>query len=171
MRKNKRTAEVRLYRWLKRKTTPEDAWRRMSLQEIAEKVKCSPSTVSRVLPGVVSQLLGCSLDEARRRCIDAHHLRSGRLVSEEIEILKKLRTQDPPASYLTCSWIFGVSPFTIQRYCKKLGLGGSGAPYYKSDVVLPDDVTQRLKVHKKIRREAANKRRFAKFERQFDAFL
>ena len=169
MKKDKLTAEVRLYRWLKRKTTPEDAWRTMSLHQIAEKVKCSPSTVSRLLPGVVSQLLGCSLDEARRRCIDAHHLRSGRLVSEEIEILKKLRTQDPPASYFTCAGIFGVSSSTIQRYCKKLGLGGSGTPYYKSDVVLPDDVTERLKTHKKIRREAADKRCSAKLERQFDA--
>ena len=135
------------------------------------KVKCSPSTVSRLLPRVVSQLLGCSLDEARQCCIKAHHLRSGRLVSEEIEILKQLRTQDPPASHFTCAMIFGVSPFTIQRYCKKLGLGGSGTPYYKSDVVLPDDVTERLKTHKKIRREATNKRRAAKLERQFDAFL
>ena len=92
-------------------------------------------------------------------------------MSEEIEILKQLRTQDPPASYLTCAGIFGVSPFTIQRYRQKLGLGGSGAPYYKSDVVLPDDVTERLKTHKKIRREATNKRRAAKLERQFDAFL
>ena len=159
MRKNKLTAEVRLYRWLKRKTTPEDAWRTMSLQQIAEKVKCSRSTVSRLLPGVVSQLKGCSLDEARQRCIEAHHLRSGRLVSEEIEILKKLRQKDPPASYLTCAMIFGVSSSTIQRYCKKLGFGGSGTPYYKSDVVLPHDVTERLKTHKKIRREVANKRR------------
>ena len=171
MKKDKLTAEVRLYRWLKRKTTPKDAWRTMSLQQIAEKAKCSPSTVSRLLPRVISQLLGCSLDEARRRCIDAHHLRSGKLTFEEIEILKKLRTKDPPASYLTCVGIFGVSSSTIQRYCKKLGLGGSGTPYYKSDVVLPDDVTERLKIHKKIRREAANKRRSAKLERQFDAFL
>ena len=159
MRKNKLTAEVRLYRWLKRKTTPEDAWRTMSLQQIAEKVKCSRSTVSRLLPGVVSQLKGCPLDEARQRCIEAHHLRSGRLVSEEIEILKKLRQKDPPASYLTCTMIFGVSSSTIQRYCKKLGLGGSGTSYYKSDVALPHDVTERLKTHKKIRREVANKRR------------
>ena len=161
MRKNKLTAEVRLYRWLKRKTTPEDAWRTMSLQQIAEKVKCSRSTVSRLLPGVVSQLKGCPLDEARQRCIEAHHLRSGRLVSEEIEILKKLRLKDPPASYLTCTMIFGVSSSTIQRYCKKLGLGGSGTSYYKSDVALPHDVTERLKTHKKIRREVANKRRFS----------
>ena len=161
MRKNKLTAEVRLYRWLKRKTTPEDAWRTMSLQQIAEKVKCSRSTVSRLLPGVVSQLKGCPLDEARQRCIEAHHLRSGRLVSEEIEILKKLRQKDPPASYLTCTMIFGVSSSTIQRYCKKLGLGGSGTSYYKSDVALPHDVTERLKTHKKIRREVANKRRFS----------
>ena len=161
MRKNKLTAEVRLYRWLKRKTTPEDAWRPMSLQQIAEKVKCSRSTVSRLLPGVVSQLKGCPLDEARQRCIEAHHLRSGRLVSEEIEILKKLRLKDPPASYLTCAMIFGVSSSTIQRYCKKLGLGGSGTSYYKSDVALPHDVTERLKTHKKIRREVANKRRFS----------
>ena len=161
MRKNKLTAEVRLYRWLKRKTTPEDAWRTMSLQQIAEKVKCSRSTVPRLLPGVVSQLKGCPLDEARQRCIEAHHLRSGRLVSEEIEILKKLRLKDPPASYLTCAMIFGVSSSTIQRYCKKLGLGGSGTSYYKSDVALPHDVTERLKTHKKIRREVANKRRFS----------
>ena len=93
--KNKLTAEVRLYRWLKRKTTPEDAWRTMSLQQIAEKVKCSRSTVSRLLPGIVSQLKGCPLDEARQRCIEAHHLRSGRLVSEEIEILKKITTERP----------------------------------------------------------------------------
>ena len=92
-------------------------------------------------------------------------------MSEEIEILKQLRTKNPPASYLTCSWIFGVSAFTIQRYCTKHGLGGSGAPYYKSDVVLPQDVTERLKVHKKIRRKAANKRRSAKFEYQFDASI
>ena len=131
----------------------------MSLQQIAEKVERSRSTVSRLLPGVVSQLKGCSLDEARQRCIEAHHLRSGRLVSEEIEILKKLRQKDPPASYLTCAKIFGVSSSTIQRYCKKLGFGGSGTPYYKSDVVLPHDVTERLKTHKKIRREVANKRR------------
>ena len=92
------TAEVRLYRWLNRKTTPPDAWRTLSLEQLAEKARCSTSMVSRKLPKVVAKLKDISLDEAEQLVDDVMNVRRCRLLDWEVEILEHLRKKDPPVS-------------------------------------------------------------------------
>ena len=115
------TAEVRLYRWLKRKTTPPDAWKTLSLDQLAKKARCSKSMVSRKLPKVVAKLNGISLAEAEKLVDDVMNVRQCRLLDWEIEILKELRKKDPPVSMFRLSFIFGVSKKNISDICNALG--------------------------------------------------
>ena len=117
------TAEVRLYRWLKRKTTPPDAWKTLSFYQLAKKARCSKSMVSRKLPKVVAKLNGISLDEAEKLVDDVMNVRRCRLLDWEIEILKELRKKDPPVSMFRLSFIFGVSKKNISDICNALGIG------------------------------------------------
>ena len=92
------TAEIRLYHWLKRKTTPPDAWRTLSLEQLAEKARCSKSMVSRKLPKVVAKLKAVPLNEAEKLVDDVMNVRRCRLLDWEVEILEHLRKKDPPVS-------------------------------------------------------------------------
>ena len=103
------TSEVRLYRWLKRKTTAPDAWKTLSFYQLAKKARCSKSMVSRKLPKVVAKLKEIPLDEAEKLVDDVLNVRQCRLLDWEIEILKELRKKDPPVSMFRLSFIFGVS--------------------------------------------------------------
>ena len=117
------TAEVRLYRWLNRKTTPPDAWRTLSLEQLAEKARCSKSMVSRKLPKAVAKLNRISLNEAETLVDDVMNVRRCRLLDWEVEILEHLRKKDPPVSMFRLSMIFGVSEKNISDICNSLGLG------------------------------------------------
>ena len=97
------TAETRLYRWLKRKTTPADAWRTLSVKQLAEKARCSTSQVSRTLPRVVAKLNDISLDEAETAVADVMAVRRCRLLDWGNRTL-----ETPPISGATCL-VFSLS--------------------------------------------------------------
>lgn len=132
MPKSPTTAEVRLYRWLKRRTTPPDAWQHLTLDELAEKVHCSKSQVSRILPSVVAQLNSIPLDEAEKWVADVMAVRRGHLLDFEIQIISVLRKQESPVSYPRLSKMFGVSEKQIADVCKKFRrrAAGSGTAHY-----------------------------------------
>ena len=142
------TAEVRLYRWLKRKTTAPDAWKTLSLDQLAKKARCSKSMVSRKLPKAVAKLNGISLDAAEKLVDDVLNVRQCRLLDWEIEILKELRKKDPPVSMFRLSLIFGVSRKNISDVCNALGIGrqrGIGNPYWGSkDTLIPEEFRHRI---------------------------
>ena len=142
------TAEVRLYRWLNRKTTPPDAWRTLSLEQLAEKARCSTSMVSRKLPKAVAKLKDISLDEAEQLVDDVLNVRRCRLLDWEVEILEHLRKKDPPVSMFRLSLIFGVSEKNISDICNSLGLGmqrGIGALYWGSfESLMPEEFRHRI---------------------------
>ena len=142
------TAEVRLYRWLKRKTTTPDAWKTLSLDQLAKKARCSKSMVSRKLPKVVAKLNGISLDAAEKLVDDVLNVRQCRLLDWEIEILKELRKKDPPVSMFRLSLIFGVSIKNISDICNSLGLGrqrGIDTFYSGSlDALIPEEFRHRI---------------------------
>lgn len=126
-----------MYRWLKRKTTPADAWKQMSLDELAKKAHCSKSQVSRILPRVVAQLDAISIDEAEKRVADVMSVRRGHLLNFEIQIIRQLREREKPVTYPRLSSIFGVSIKQIADVCKKFGrnaaICGTGWYYRCSD--------------------------------------
>ena len=115
------TAEVRLYRWLNRKTTPPDVWKTLSLKQLAEKARCSRSMVSRKLPKVVAKLKAVPLDEAEKLVDDVMNVRRCRLLDWEVEILEHLRKKDPPVSMFRLSLIFGVSEKNISDHLQFVG--------------------------------------------------
>ena len=142
------TSEVRLYRWLKRKTTPPDAWKTLSLDQLAKKARCSKSMVSRNLPNAVAKLKGIPLDEAEKLVDDVMNVRRCRLLDWEIKIIKELRKKDPPVSMFRLSMIFRVSEKNISDVCKASGLGaqlGTGGSYWGSlDALLPEEFRHRI---------------------------
>ena len=162
------TAEIRLYRWLKRKTTPPDAWKTLSLEQLAEKARCSTSMVSRKLPKVVAKLKAVPLDEAEKLVDDVMNVRRCRLLDWEVEILEQLRKKDPPVSMFRLSLIFGVSEKNISDLCNSLGLGtqrGIGASYWGSrDTLISQEFRYRIpeiQQNVEIRRELRKKHRRA----------
>ena len=162
------TAEIRLYRWLKRKTTPPDAWKTLSLEQLAEKARCSRSMVSRKLPKVVAKLNRLSLDKAEKLVDDVMNVRRCRLLDWEAEILEQLRKKDPPVSMFRLSMIFGVSEKNISDICNSLGLGtqrGIGASYWGSrDTLISQEFRYRIpeiQQNVEIRRELRKKHRRA----------
>ena len=162
------TAEVRLYRWLKRKTTAPDAWKTLSLDQLAEKARCSKSMVSRKLPKAVAKLKGISLAEAEKLVDDVMDVRQCRLIDWEIGILKELRKKDPPVSMFRLSVIFGVSEKNISDICNSLGLGrerGIGNFYsVSSNTLIPEEFRHRIpeiEQNVEIRRELREKHRRA----------
>ena len=142
------TSEVRLYRWLKRKTTPPNAWKTLPLDQLAEKARCSKSMVSRNLPKVLAKLKKISLDEAEKLVDDVMNVRRCRLLDWEIEIIKELRKKDPPVSMFRLSVIFGVSVKNISDICKASGLGRErGIGYFYcgiSDTLIPEEFHHRI---------------------------
>ena len=142
------TSEVRLYRWLKRKTTAPDAWKTLSLDQLAKKARCSKSMVSRKLPQVVAKLKEIPLDEAEKLVDDVLNVRQCRLLDWEVEILKELRKKDPPVSMFRLSLIFGVSIKNISDICNSLGLGrqrGIDTFYSGSlDALIPEEFRHRI---------------------------
>ena len=162
------TAEVRLYRWLNRKTTPPDVWKTLSLKQLAEKARCSRSMVSRKLPKVVAKLKAVPLDEAEKLVDDVMNVRRCRLLDWEVEILEHLRKKDPPVSMFRLSLIFGVSEKNISDLCNSLGLGtqrGIGASYWGSrDTLISQEFRYRIpeiQQNVEIRRELRKKHRRA----------
>ena len=162
------TAEVRLYRWLNRKTTPPDVWKTLSLKQLAEKARCSRSMVSRKLPKVVAKLKAVPLDEAEKLVDDVMNVRRCRLLDWEVEILEQLRKKDPPVSMFRLSLIFGVSEKNISDICNSLGLGtqrGIGASYWGSrDTLISQEFRYRIpeiQQNVEIRRELRKKHRRA----------
>lgn len=133
----KLTAEIRLYRWLKRKNTPADAWKQMSLDELAAKAHCSKSQVSRTLPSVVAQLHSISRDAAETLIREVMAVRRGQLIDFEIQIIRQLRSREKPVSYPRLAKMFRVSTKQIAAVCKKFRLSvaecGVGWNYRCSD--------------------------------------
>ena len=130
------TAEERLYRWLKRKTTPVDAWQQMTIEELAAKMRCSTSQISRSLPKAVARLEGISLDAAEKRVRDVMRVRQGRLVDFEVEIILELRSLKTPPSYDAIAETFGVSERRVLTLCGQHGKDGVGGYYYSPEDVL-----------------------------------
>ena len=132
-----KTAEERLYHWLKRKTTPADMWKRMTMAELAAKVQCSTSQVSRSLPKAVARLEGISLDTAEKLVNDVMSVRRGHLIDFEVQIIIELRRREKPVTYPRLSKMFGVSTKQIADVCKKFQLRaaecGTGWYYGCSD--------------------------------------
>ena len=168
------TAETRLYRWLKRKTTPADAWRTMSVKQLAEKARCSTSQVSRTLPRVVAKLNDISLDEAETAVADVMAVRRCRLLDWEIELLKRLRSQEPPVSYFRLALLLGVAEKQIADISNALGLGfstqGCGS-MYQGKQIIPEEFQHRipeLQAHvesrSKLRQKHKNAARLARLK-------
>lgn len=144
-----KTAEERLYRWLKRKTTPIGVWRQTTLEELAVKVHCSKSQVSRSLPKAVARLEGISLDAAEKLVEDVMSVRRGHLIDFEIRIILQLRDREKPVTYPRLSKIFGVSTKQIADVCKKFQLSavecGTGGDYSCSDEeLIPEAFRDRI---------------------------
>lgn len=142
------TAEGRLYRWLKRKTTPAGTWKRMTQAELGAKVRCSKSQISRVLPRVVAKLNSIPLEDAAKLVSDVMAVRRGRLLDFEVEVLRALRQKEPPVSYFRLSFLFGVSEEQISTVCRDIGLCssklGDGSSYWSRDALIPADFQHRL---------------------------
>ena len=163
--KGQKTAEARLYKWLKRKTTPADTWKRMTQAELGAKVGCSKSQICRVLPQVVAKLEGISLSEAKKFVSDLMEVRRGRLVDFEVEILRELRQKDPPVSYFSLSCLFEVSEEHISAVCKDIGLCyarlGYGSSYSLiGNALIPEAFHHRLadlKENAAIRKQLSEK--------------
>lgn len=130
------TAEERLYRWLKRKTTSVDAWKQMSLTELAAKVHCSTSQVSRSLPKAVARLEGISLDAAAKRVGDVIRVRQGCLLDFEVEMILELRSLKNPPSYDAIAQAFAVSERRILTVCMQHGKDGVSGYYHPPADVL-----------------------------------
>ena len=146
------TAEERLYRWLKRKTTPADAWKQMSIKALSAKVRCSMSQVSRSLPKAVARLEGISLDVAEKRVSDAIRVRQGRLVDFEVEMILELRSLKNPPSYTSIANAFAVSERRVITVCLQAGREGLSGYYHSSRNVLSLIDSDRIaELHENIR--------------------
>ena len=130
-----KTAEERLYRWLKRKTTPRKAWQQMTIEELAAKIRCSTSQISRSLPKSVARVEGIPFDAAAKRVGDVIRVRQGRLVDFEVEMILELRSLKDPPSYASIADAFAVSERRVLTLCKQHGINGAFG-YYDS----PGDV-------------------------------
>lgn len=177
----KLTAEIRLYRWLKRKTTPPDAWQHLSLAELAAKARCSTSQVSRTLPKAVAKLHAISLDAAEKWVHDVMRVRRGHLIDFEIKILKALRKEQPPFSYRRLASLFEVSEKQIADISQSLALGakcGVGVSSFGSlKTLIPQEFHHcipQLQANAEIRRKLREKQRVCaakRVQRESQAWL
>lgn len=149
-----KTAEDRLYKWLKRKTTPAEAWKEMTQAELAAIVRTSKSQICRVLPKVVAKLNDIPIDEAKKLVSDLMAVRRGHLLNFEVEMIIELRSLKKPASV---SWIASqicVSEKQVRAVCKRFGVDGvRGYSYWHSDLtdLLPEGFNQREQLNENIR--------------------
>jgi len=108
----------------------------MTMEELAAKVKCSTSQVSRSLPKAVARLEGISLDVAEKRVADTIRVRQGCLVDFEVEMILELRTLKDPPSYASIAQAFAVSQRRVITVCMQHGRDGVCGYYYSSRNVL-----------------------------------
>lgn len=146
------TAEERLFKWLKRKTTPPDAWKQMSIKELAAKMQCSTSQLSRSLPRTIARLEGMSLAAAEKLVGNVLRVRQGRLLGFEIEIIHELRSLTNPPSYESIAQTFAVSERRVLTICRHHGKAGVSGYYHSPEDVLAlvesDHITE---LHENIR--------------------
>ena len=83
---------------------PSEAWKTLSLEQLAEKERCSQSMVSRNLPKAVAKLKEVSLNEAEKLVDDVMNVRRCRLLDWEIEIIEHLCKKDPSVSMFRLSF-------------------------------------------------------------------
>lgn len=171
--KQHKTVEARLYHWLKRKTTPVDAWKQMSIKALAKKVQCSTSQVSRSLPKAIARLEGLSIDDAEKLVSDLMRVRQGGLVDFEIEMIRQIRQIDKPPSIWCIANIFCVSAKQVRTVCKRFGVDGArGYTYWSHDLadLIPEGINRQqfdenIKIRKQLRekhRKIGNDLRFQK---------
>ena len=158
---NQKTAEDRLYKWLKRKTTPINAWKRMTMAQLGAKVRCSKSQICRVLPQVVAKLDGISLEEAAKLVDDVMKVRRGHLLDFEVELIRQMRQLKTPASVFWIAHHLCVSEKQVRDVCKRLGVDKvEGYSYWGQDFIdlLPEGFNHRqLNENIRIRKHLSEK--------------
>ena len=113
------TNEDKILTWLRDASTPSDAQKTMTYDEIAAAVGLSRTTVYRLLRKLVEKHGGQveAFDQQRK---DLRARKTGRLTALDIEILKAFR--DTNVSYALCAEELDVSISAIEKQCKRLGL-------------------------------------------------
>ena len=113
------TNEDKILTWLRDASTPSDAHKTMTYDEIAAAVGLPRTTVYRLLRKLVEKHGGQveAFDQQRK---DLRARKTGRLTALDIEILKAFR--DANVSYALCAEELDVSISAIEKQCKRLGL-------------------------------------------------
>ena len=105
--------------WLKDPSTPSDAHKTMTYDEIAAAVGLPRTTVYRLLRKLIEKH-GGQVEEFDQQRKDFRARKTGRLTALDIEILKAFRNAH--ASYKFCAAELDVSISAIEKQCKRLGL-------------------------------------------------
>ena len=113
------TNAAKILAWLKDPSTPSDAHKTMTYDEIAAAVGLPRTTVHRHLRKLVEKH-GGQLEEFDRARKNFRARKTGRLTAFDIEILKAFRYAH--ASYKLCAVELDVSISAIEKQCKRLGL-------------------------------------------------
>ena len=113
------TNEDKILIWLRDPSTPSDAQKTMTYDQIAAAVGLPRTTVYRLLRKLVEKEGGRveAFDQQRK---DFQARRTGRLTALDIEILKAFRYSN--VSYALCAEELDVSISAIEKQCKRLEL-------------------------------------------------
>ena len=113
------TNEAKILTWLRDPSTPSDAHKTMTYEEIADAVGLPPTTTYRHLRKLVEKH-GEQVEEFDRQRKDFRARKTGRLTALDIEILKAFRNAH--GSYKLCAEELDISISAIEKQCKRLGL-------------------------------------------------
>ena len=113
------TNAAKILTWLRDPSTPSDAHKTMTYEEIADAVGLPPTTTYRHLRKLVEKH-GEQVEEFDRQRKDFRARKTGRLTALDIEILKAFRNAH--GSYKLCAEELDISISAIEKQCKRLGL-------------------------------------------------
>ena len=113
------TNEAKIIAWLRDPSTPLDAHKTMTYEEIADAVGLPRTTAYRHLRTLIEKH-GGEVEEFDQQRKDFRARKTGRLMALDIEILKAFRYAN--VSYELCAEELDVSISAIEKQCKRLGL-------------------------------------------------
>ena len=113
------TNEAKILAWLRDPSTPSDAHKTMTYEEIADAVGLPPTTAYRLLRKLIEKH-GGQVEEFDQQRKDFRARKTGRLMALDIEILKAFRYAN--VSYELCAEELDVSVSAIEKQCKRLAL-------------------------------------------------